>query len=179
VSEAGRGALLGLYREPEAVAQALDDLRAAGFPGDDLTILSDCPYPAGAFGEEPVRHRLPLFPLVGAGAGFAFGLLVTIGTQLAYPLVTGGKPILAIPPMINVLFELTMLGAILATVLGILFESRLPDLSPAPYDPRISEGYLGVLVTRIPGNRRHEAAERALRAAGAVDVIAGAGSRNP
>jgi ActD protein len=166
---ASREALLGLFREPEEVARALDGLRAVGFRGRELEVLSDSPYPEGAFGEEPVRHRLYVFPLIGALVGFGLGLLVTIGTQLSYPLVTGGKPILAIPPMINIIFEGTMLGAILFTVCGVLFESRLPHLGRVPYDPRISEGYLGVLVTRADG--RFDTAERALRRAGAVDVV--------
>ena len=105
-------------------------------------------------------------------------LLVTIGTQLVYPIVTGGKPIIAIPPMINVMYEGTMLGAIMFTVVGIVFESRLPDLAALPYDPRISEGFLGLLVTRTDG--RGAAAEQALRGAGAVDIVtrstAGAGA---
>jgi hypothetical protein len=163
------GALLGLFRDPTGVAEALDALRAAGFAGGDLKVLSDAPYPEGAFGEEPERHRLYVFPFVGAACGLAVGLLLTIGTQISYPLVTGGKPILSIPPMINVLYEGTMLGAVLFTVFGIIFESRLPDFSAAPYDPRISEGYLGVLVTRAEG--RLGAAERALRDAGAVDIV--------
>lgn len=166
-------ALLGLFRDADSVANALDALRAAGFAGADLKVLTDTPYPPGAFGEEPERHRLYVFPFVGAACGFSVGLLLTIGTQLAYPMVTGGKPILSIPPMINVMYEGTMLGAILFTVLGILFESRLPDLSAAPYDRRITEGYLGVLVTRADG--RASAAEQALRQAGAVDVV----SRQP
>ena len=160
--------LLGLFREPDEVARALDGLRAAGVRGRDVEVLSDSPYPEGAFGEEPVRHRLYVFPLVGALVGFGLGLLVTIGTQLSYPLVTGGKPILAIPPMVNIIFEGTMLGAILFTVFGVLFESRLPHLGRMPYDPRISEGYLGVLVTCADG--RLDTAERALRRAGAVDI---------
>src|SRR5919199_3038443 len=154
-------AALGIFRQPEEVAQALDALRRAGFSGRQTSVLSDSPYPEGAFGEEPVRHRLYVFPFVGAACGLAVGLLLTIGTQISYPLVTGGKPILSIPPMINVLYEGTMLGAVLFTVFGIIFESRLPDFSAAPYDPRISEGYLGVLVTRAEG--RQAAAERALR----------------
>jgi hypothetical protein len=162
-------ALLGLFRDPDAVAQALDALRAAGFAGHTLKVLSDAPYPEGAFGEEPERHRLYVFPFVGALCGFSVGLLLTVGTQLAYPIVTGGKPIISIPPMLHVMYEGTMLGALLFTVLGIIFESRLPDLSPVPYDPRISEGYLGVLVTQTDG--RLAEAERALREAGAIDII--------
>jgi hypothetical protein len=106
---------------------------------------------------------------VGALVGFGLGLLVTIGTQLSYPLVTGGKPLLSIPPMINIIFEGTMLGAILFTVFGVFFESRLPDFNRAPYDPRITQGYLGVLVSRAGG--RLTPAEQALRRAGAIDVV--------
>jgi hypothetical protein len=171
VSGKQKRALLGLFREPEDAARALDGLRGAGFDGRDLTVLSDSPYPEGAFGEEPVRHRLYVFTLVGAGIGFAFGLLLTIGTQISYPLVTGGKPILSIPPMLNVLFEMTMLGAIVLTFFGILFESRLPDFGSAPYDSRISEGYLGVVVAPPEPEGRLGAAERVLREAGAVDVV--------
>src|ERR671936_2380772 len=161
-------ALLGLFREPEAVVQAMDDLKAGGFAGRELEVLSGVPYPEGAFGEEPVRHRLFAFPFVGAACGLAVGLLLTIGTQLAFPLVTGGQPLLAIPPMINVLYEGTLLGAIVFTVAGVIFESRLPDFSGDPYDPRISEGYVGVLVRRSGT----DTAERVLRQCGAIDVIA-------
>src|SRR5204863_865353 len=127
-----------------------------------VDVLTDSPYPEGAFGEAPVQHRLFVFPFVGAACGLVVGLLLTIGVQMAYPMVQGGKPLLSIPPMINVLYEGTLLGAIVFTVAGVVFESRLPDFSGDPYDPRISEGCVGVLVTRLAG-RSLESAERALR----------------
>src|SRR5207253_7864559 len=132
-----------------------------------LTVLSDAPYPEGAFGEDPEPHRLFVFPFVGAACGLAVGLLLVIGTQLSFPLVTGGKPLLSIPPMINVLYEGTLLGAIVVTVVGVVFESRLPDFTGDPYDPRISEGFVGVLVTRL-SDRSEAAAESVLRGAGAI-----------
>src|SRR4051794_25654700 len=140
--------VLGLYRDAEAAASAMDALQAAGFAPADLDVLTDSPYPEGAFGERTVHHRLFVFTLVGAACGFMVGLLFTIGSQLAYPEVQGGKPLLSIPPMINILYEATLLGAIVLTVLGVIFESRLPDFSGDPYDPRISEGFIGVLVSR-------------------------------
>ena len=161
-----RRARLGLFRDPDDVANAVSALRAAGVRGADIKVLSDTPYPEGAFGEDPERHRLYVFPFVGAACGFSVGLLLTIGTQLAYPIVTGGKPILSIPPMVHVIYEGSMLGAILFTVMGILFESRLPEFKSAPYDARISEGYLGLLV-RDEGDR----ADRILTDAGAVDIV--------
>jgi hypothetical protein len=161
--------MLGIFSDPDAVARAVEGLRAAGVPGTDVEVLTDSPYPEGAFGEDHHRHRLYVFPFVGAACGLAVGLMLTISTQISYPMITGGKPVLSIPPMINVMYEGTMLGAILFTIIGIIFESRLPNLGPAPYDPRITEGYLGVLVTRTEG--RASAAERALRDAGAVDIV--------
>jgi hypothetical protein len=162
-------AMLGLFREPDEAAQAVARLRAAGFDGREIEVLSDAPYPEGAFGEEPVAHRLYTFTLAGALAGLAVALLLTIGTQLSYPLVTGGKPILSIPPMLTIIFEGTMLGAIIFTVVGVVAESRLPRLGRELYDSRIAEGYLGVLVTRADG--RAEAAKQAFREAGADDVV--------
>jgi hypothetical protein len=175
MATAAGGALLGLFQDPNHVADAIDNLRAAGFEGSALKTYTDTPYPEGAFGEEPENHRLYVFPFMGAMCGFSVGLLITIGTQMAYPLVTGGKPILAIPPMINVMYEGTMLGAILFTVLGIIFESRLPNFTNAPYDPRISEGYIGLLVSRAEG--KTDVAEKTMRAAGAVDIVAQPGTR--
>src|SRR5438105_2011784 len=110
-SEVGqRRAVLGLFRSAETTADGVDGLRAAGFDDRDLDVLTDSPFPEGAFGERPVHHRLYVFPLMGAACGFAVGVLITVGTQMSFPLVTGGKPILSIPPMINVLYEGTMLG---------------------------------------------------------------------
>lgn len=180
--------LLGLYDSIDHAVAALDALRAAGIPNERLDVLSDVPYPDGAFGEHRGRHRLPLFAFAGAAGGIVFGIALTAGTQLAYPLVTGGMPILAIPPMVNVVFETMMLGAISLTGLGVLFESRLPDFRPTPYDPRITEGMLGVIV-QVDGagdgpasgpaaspTAGLAAVERLLRDAGAVDVVTGGGS---
>jgi hypothetical protein len=176
MATAARGnALLGLFQDPMKVGDAIDNLRAAGFDGSTIKTYTDTPYPEGAFGEDPENHRLYVFPFMGAMCGFSCGLLITIGTQMAYPLITGGKPVLSIPPMINVMYEGTMLGAILFTVLGIIFESRLPNFTNAPYDPRISEGYIGLLVSRTEG--KADLAERALRDAGAVDIVTQPGTR--
>jgi Protein of unknown function (DUF3341) len=162
--------LLGLYMTPDGAARAVAALRGAGFAGSDLEVVTDTPYPEGTFGEEPVQHHLLVFPLVGAACGLIVGLLLTIGVQLAYPMIQGGKPLLSIPPMINVLYEATLLGAIVLTVIGVVFESRLPDFSGEPHDPRIGEGLVGVLVRRL-SDRAIERAVRALREAGALDIV--------
>ena len=104
--------VLGLYTEEDAAADALDNLRDAGFEENEYEILTGTPYPEGTFGEAEPHHNLYRWPLIGAACGFTGGLIITAGTQMAYPLITGGKPILSIPPMAIIMYEGTMLGAL-------------------------------------------------------------------
>ena len=160
--------LLGLFQEPQQVADAMNELKGSGIAPEDIDIYSGSPFPEGAFGEHEPHHRLYMFPLVGALIGFTLGLLFTAGTQISYPLVTGGKPLLSIPPMTIIMYENTMLGAIIATVLGVLFESRLPKRSLGLYDERITEGYIGIVVDS-PEDKAAQA-ESVMKAAGAEEV---------
>ncbi len=160
--------LLGVYEQPDAAAGAVERLQRDGFGDNDFDILTGTPYPEGAFGEKVSRHRLYLFPLIGALCGFSVGLLITAGTQISYPLVTGGKPILSLPPMLIIMYEGTMLGAILFTVIGVIFESRLPRFSLGVYDTRITEGYIGLLVSAPQDKAR--ATEQLLKETGAIDI---------
>ena len=147
-------------------------MRDAGFEEGEYELLTGTPYPEGTFGEAEPEHHLFRWPLIGAACGFTGGLIITAGTQMAYPLITGGKPILSIPPMAIIMYEGTMLGAIIFTIIGILFESRLPRLFMGAYSEKITEGHIGVTVTTEEG--RTEVAEEALKKAGAEgDIIRG------
>ena len=161
--------VLGLYTEEDAAADALDNLRDAGFEENEYEILTGTPYPEGTFGEAEPHHNLYRWPLIGAACGFTGGLIITAGTQMAYPLITGGKPILSIPPMAIIMYEGTMLGAIIFTIIGIIFESRLPRLFMGAYSEKITEGHIGVTVTTEEG--RTGDAEEALKKAGTTEDI--------
>ena len=164
--------VLGLYTEEDSAADALDNLRDAGFEEGEYELLTGTPYPEGTFGEAEPEHHLFRWPLIGAACGFTGGLIITAGTQMAYPLITGGKPILSIPPMAIIMYEGTKLGAIIFTIIGIIFESRLPRLFMGAYSEKITEGHIGVTVTTEEG--RTGVAEEALKKAGAEgDIIRG------
>ena len=163
--------VLGLYTDENTAADALDSLRTAGYTSSEFEILTGTPYPEGTFGEDEPKTTLYRWPLMGAACGFIIGLVLTSGTQLAYPLVTGVKPVLAIPAMSIIIYEGTMLGAIIFTVIGIIIESRLPRLFMGAYDERITEGYIGVTVTT--SEERVGSAEDVLRASGAEDIKRG------
>ena len=160
--------LIGLFTDEDVVADALDGLKAEGYATTEYEVLTGTPYPEGTFGEAEPVHKLFRWPLVGAACGFIIGLILTTGTQIAYPLVTGGKPILGIPPMAIIMYEGTMLGAIIFTVIGVIFESRLPRMFMGAYDTRITEGYIGVTV--MTDESRLDKAEEVLKQAGAEEV---------
>ena len=161
--------ILGLFENADHAADAGDALKSAGVSPTDYDFLTDAPYPEGAFGERHEPHRLYIFPFVGALIGLTVGIMLTSMTQMAYPLVQGGKPILSLPPMAVVTYESTMLTAIAFTILGIIFESRLPAMKQGLYDTRITEGYIGVLVN-VEEDQLTET-QTLLTQAGAVDVV--------
>ena len=157
--------VLGLYSDLDSAVAGADRLEEVGLGRPDFEVLSNAPFPEGTFGHAPSIMRLGLWPLIGAAAGFSVGLLVTGGTQLVYPMVTDGKPLFSIPPMVIIMYEGTMLAAVIFTVLGTLFESRLPRFQRAIYDTRITEGYIGLLV-HAPSDSADRVAEL-LRSTGA------------
>ena len=61
-----------------------------------------------------------------------------------------------------------MLGAILFTCLGIIFESRLPKPKLGLYDNRITEGVIGVLVNT--DESQHGQVEDLMNRSGAIEV---------
>ena len=161
--------ILGLFQQPEPAADAMDGLKEAGFELGTFDVLTGTPYPEGAFGEYVPQHRLFRFPAFGAIIGFTLSLFLTAATQLAYPLVTGGKPILSVFAMLIIMYEMTMLAGVISTVIGIIFESRLPNMKPGIYDTRITEGWIGVVIT-LDDESKVADAESVLNKAGALEI---------
>jgi hypothetical protein len=161
--------ILGLFQQPEPAADAMDGLKEAGFELGTFDVLTGTPYPEGAFGEHVPQHRLFRYPAFGAIIGFTLAVFLTSVTQLAYPMVTGGKPILSIFAMLIIMYEMTMLAGVIATVVGIVIESRLPNMKPGIYDTRITEGWIGVVVT-FDDDSKVADAEGVLNKAGALEI---------
>ena len=74
-------------------------------------------------------------------------------------MITGGKPLISIPPFVVIAFEMTILLGAVGGMIGFLVLSGLPRLfgGPAP-DPRFTNDRTGIAVT-CP--RDHAAAVRA------------------
>ena len=160
-------AILGLFDDASAAADAGDALKSAGIPESDYNFLTDVPYPEGAFGEGMERHRLYLWPLIGGAIGLIAALVVAGLTPLAVPMTIAEKPILAMPPLSVICYTGALLGAILFSIIGVMLAIK-PKLGANLSDDRISQGLIGLLVNA--GAEQRSRVTEILNEAGAVDV---------
>jgi mono/diheme cytochrome c family protein len=94
---------------------------------------------------------MPLYGVtIAAGLiGIGVGLFFAAGTAAMYPLMTGGKPIVAAPIVGIISYETMMLVAIVLTFLTMLVRIKTTNTKIHARDARIDEGRIGVSV-RVP-----------------------------
>ena len=144
-------AIYGLYNSPETAQRAVNGLRAAGVANADIQVMSSEPFEEYEFSHKDSATWMHWIAGLGGVAGLTGAYLLTTLTQQSWPLKTSGMPIVAPWPNLIVMFEMTMLGAILATVLTLFVSAKLPRRLPPLYDPEVSDGYILVGVQRPAG----------------------------
>jgi hypothetical protein len=111
----------------DALLEAAKRSRAAGYG----RIEAYSPFPVEGLSEAIgfEKNRVPLLVLLGGIAGGAGGYFMQwYSAVVSYPINVGGRPLHSWPSFIPATFELTVLGAALAAVLGMLFLNGLPRL---------------------------------------------------
>jgi mono/diheme cytochrome c family protein len=137
--------VIGLFHEATPTADTLDRLRELGVPDDKITVMSGVPYTAEMLGRPRPRGRVGRMALIGALLGVSLGAFLSVGIFLLYPVIQGGQPLVPVPPTLIVFFEATMLGTMWTTFFAMLISNRFPTFKTSAYDPRITEGHIGVL----------------------------------
>ena len=160
---------LALFNSVDTAAEDIARLRELGVGDRDVTVLSGIPYPEPVLGRPMTWERLPLIALSGAAVGFLIGIFLNVVTPLMYPIRVGGQPYVAIPPAAVITYEFTMMGLIVSTFLGVLWESAFPSFGTKHYHPQISDGRIGILF-RAPKERLEEIVAM-LRERGAEEII--------
>lgn len=135
-------AIYGLYDDPDVAQRAVAGLRAAGVADADIQVMSSEPFEEHEFTHRDSATVMYWMAMAGGLTGFTGAYLLTTITQQSWPIKTSGMPIVAPWPNLIVLFEMTMLGAILATVATLLVTAKLPKRLPRLYDPEVSNGYI-------------------------------------
>ncbi|MCK6590626.1 MAG: DUF3341 domain-containing protein [Polyangiaceae bacterium] len=144
-----------LFDDPGRTLHAVKKLRAAGFDVEEVY----SPFPVHGIDEALglAETRLPYATLAGGALGLALAVAFQVWVHTkSWPLNIGGKSNLALPGLIPVIFEVTVLLAAIATVGTLLARNRLirpgevaPDRAP---HPRVTDDRFAVLVPETSGS---------------------------
>ena len=160
----GEPRVFASFEEPGSAARAIEALRGAGFR---VTAAMPAAFPEVSAALGRPRSRIDVVTLPGALVGLVAGAALTVGTSLAWPLVTGGKPIVSIPPFAIVVFEVTVLVGSLTNLVAMSVGSRRGGRDDAfPVEARVAPGWVGVCAA----GGDPAAAERILKERGGEEV---------
>lgn len=161
--------VLGVFAHLDTATEAISRLRRSGFSA--LTVYSPTPRheleEALATPESAVR----IYTLMGTFTGSAAGAGLAVWASLQWPLIVGGKEIIALPAFMVIIFELTILIGALSTVAGLFITSRLPRTGrpEALYHPSFSGGHFGVFAH--VGQDKFDAVSDIMTASGSEEVL--------
>jgi mono/diheme cytochrome c family protein len=156
--------------EPSVYLESLvAKLRDAGVSEDAVEVLSPLPLHKAAL-LRPARVPLHRITIIGGLVGIGLGVMIAGGTAILYPIVTGGKPIVA-PPVLGIIaFETMMLVAIVTTFAAMLIRLRSKSWNAVEREPRIDDGLIEVILSLPPNSVRLETVQAILQQAGALDI---------
>jgi len=136
--------LLALFEDIDPAANAIEKLHEMGVTDDRINVISGVPIMHRMLGRPHPSTNVSRLALGGAVAGFLFGLFLNFGTPSLYAVNVGGQYLFPVPPGLIIVFEMTMLFALLSTFLGVFLDSYFPNYRPLDYVPQISNGKIGI-----------------------------------
>lgn len=142
--------LTALFNTPDELVHAATKVNELGYKNYDV----HTPYPL--HGMDAVMKlkpsKLGYITLSFGLSGAAFALLFMYwAMSIDYPMIIGGKPFFALPAFVPITFEVTVLFATLATVIGMLafyfkFPSNSHPLHDTPYMKAVSSDKYGICI---------------------------------
>src|SRR5688500_9686003 len=134
-------AIYGLYDDGQSAQQAVNRLRATGVSDREIVVMSAQPMEEYEFGHKDSRTWIWWIACAGGLIGMAAAFGLSWVTETSWPINVGGLPTFAWWPNLIIIFELTMLGAILATVIALIITAGL-GRGGGLYDPEVSDGQI-------------------------------------
>jgi len=140
--------ILAVFSDLEPAADAIEQLHTLGIHDDCMNVISGIPVTEAMLGRPSQWTNVPRIALGGAILGFFGAVFLSFVTPYlyTYPIQVGSQAYVPGPPTVVILFELTMLGMLLSTFLGVFLDSFFPSYRPMKYVPEISDGKIAILV---------------------------------
>ena len=140
--------LLAVFPDLEPAANAIEQLRTLGVHDDCMNVISGVPVTEAMLGRPHQWTNVPRIAMGGAILGFSGGFFLAFISPYIYPypIQVSTQSFIPGPPTVVVLFELTMLGMLLSTFLGVFLDSFFPNYRPMKYVPEISDGKIAIFV---------------------------------
>ena len=162
--------LLAMFEDIEPASEGVEKLHELGLNDDEMNVISGIPVKNTILGRPAAITYVSRIGFFGAIMGMFLGLFFIYGIPYLYPLLVGGQAIFPVPQGIIITFEMTMLGLMGFSFIGMFVDSGFPSYTPKEYTPEISAGKVAILFS-CPANEQEKF----------VDILteAGAHSVNP
>src|SRR5512142_807952 len=141
----GSKTYLAVFEDIEPAANGIEKLHELGLTDDEMNVISGIPVRPSILDRPSAITRVSTIGFIGALLGMAFGIFLVWGTPFLFPLRVGGQPIYPVPQVLIITFEMTMLGLMGFSFIGMFVDSGFPSYTPKEYVPEISDGKIGVL----------------------------------
>ena len=166
----GQVSLLAVFPDLGPAADAIDKLRDLGLSDDHMNVISGIPVTEAMLGRPNQWTNVPRLAAGGSILGFCAGAFLVFVSPFLYPvpIQVGTQAFVPGPPTVVVLFELTMLGMLLSTFLGVFLDSYFPNYRPLEYVKEVSDGKIAIFF--ICPEESREKFTKAMSALGAEKV---------
>src|SRR6185369_13308532 len=129
----------------EPASEGVEKLQQLGLSDDDMNVISGIPIKNTILGRPSAITYVSRIGLFGAILGMFLGIFFIYGIPYLYPLLVGGQPIFPVPQGLIITFEMTMLGLMGVSFIGMFVDSGFPSYTPKDYVSEISDRKIAVL----------------------------------
>lgn len=146
---------LAVFDDIDPAVNAMDKLREHDVKDDQMNVISGIPITEHILGRPHVWTNVPRLALGGAVGGLMLAFFLAAGITYLYPLKIGRQGLVNGAPTMVLIFEMTMLGLLASTFIGVFLDSAFPSYRPKEYVTDVSDGKIAILYS-IPEEREAE-----------------------
>ena len=146
---------LAVFDDIDPAVNAMDRLREHDIKDDQMNVISGIPITEHILGRPHVWSNVPRLALGGAIGGLLLAIFLAAGITNLYPLKIGRQGLVNGAPTVVLVFEMTMLGLLASTFIGVFLDSHFPSYRPKEYVTDVSDGKIAILYS-VPEEKEEE-----------------------